>query len=72
VLTAADILAGVDSGSVPEPEPEPEPETKPGRVVYVYLDDAGVEHEVSEDELDQFEVLDEPDEPADPDRKDQS
>ena len=77
VLTAADILAGVDSSSVPEaepepvPEPEPDPETKSGRVVYVYVDDSGVEHEVDEDELDQFEVVDEPEDPDDPDRKDE-
>ena len=72
VLTAADILAGVDSSSVPEPELEPEPEAKSGRVVYVYVDDAGVEHEIDEDELDQFEMVDEPDdqdEPDEPDRK---
>jgi hypothetical protein len=75
VLTAADILAGVDSTTPkpdPEPEPEPEPEPKPEpepeteteteRVVYVYVDDDGVEHEVSEDELDDFEMVDEPDE----------
>ena len=30
------------------------------RVVYVYVDDDGVEHEVSEDELDDFEMVDEP------------
>jgi len=73
VLTAADILAGVDSDSVPEPEPEPEPESdKPGRVVYVYLDEAGVEHEVDADELDQFEMVDEPEDPDDPDRRDES
>jgi hypothetical protein len=68
VLTAADILAGVDSSSdlepMPEPEPEsePEPEPRTGRVVYVYVDDAGVEHEVGEDELGDFEVVDENDE----------
>jgi hypothetical protein len=64
VLTAADILAGVDSSSAPEPpsEPEPEPEPKAGRVVYVYVDDAGVEHEVGEDELGEFEVVDEDEE----------
>ena len=72
VLTAADILAGVDSSSVPEAEPEPEPDSKPGRVVYVYVDDAGVEHEVGEDELDQFEMVDEPEDPDRPDRKDES
>jgi hypothetical protein len=71
VLTAADILAGVDSSSLPEPEPEPhaEPEATSGRVVYVYVDDSGVEHEVDEDELDQFEMVDEPEDPNDPDRK---
>ena len=69
VLTAADILAGVDSSSEPHPEPEavpdPEPpatEAKPARVVYVYVDDAGVEHEVDEDELDDFEVVDDDEE----------
>jgi hypothetical protein len=119
VLTAADIIAGVDSttperepepkpppepepvpepdpGPEPEPEPEPEPvpepEPEPGpepgpepepepqlepepdaepepeptsetdRVVYVYIDDDGVEHEVGEDELDDFEVVDDTDE----------
>ena len=50
----------------PEPEPQPEPEREPeaetGRVVYVYVDDDGVEHEVSEDELDDFEMVDESDE----------
>jgi len=74
VLTAADILAGVDSSSMPEPEPEsePEPDAKTGRVVYVYVDDSGVEHEVEETELDQFEMVDEPEDPDDPDRKGES
>jgi hypothetical protein len=74
VLTAADILAGVDSSSMPEPEPEPapEPDAKTGRVVYVYVDDSGVEHEVDETELDQFEMVDEPEDPDDPDRKGES
>ena len=48
----------------PEPEPEPEPEpgsvtgagTGPEAAVYVWVDDDGVEHEVSEDELHEFEV----------------
>ncbi|MGH3459200.1 hypothetical protein [Aeromicrobium sp.] len=70
VLTAADIIAELD-----EPENEPEPEAPPAtdqrRVVYVYVDEAGVEHEVAEDELDQFEVVDEPDKPAEPDRRDE-
>lgn len=54
VLTAADFAAGAE-------EPE--------RVVYVFVDDDGVEHEVGEDELDEFEMVDEteePDEPVDP------
>lgn len=48
VLTAADIAAGA--------EPEP--------VVYVFVDEDGVEHEVGEDELDQFVPVDEADEEA--------
>jgi hypothetical protein len=40
--------------------------------VYVYVDDAGVEHEVGEDELDQFEMVDEPEDTDDPERKDES
>jgi hypothetical protein len=36
--------------------------TPPERVVYVFVDEDGVEHEVDEDELDEFEVVDdEPD-----------
>jgi hypothetical protein len=61
VLTAADIAAGVeDAGADLEPldEPEPEPPTPSDRVVYVYVDDAGVEHEVTEDELDDYEIVD--------------
>ena len=36
--------------------------TPPERVVYVFVDEDGVEHEVGEDELDEFEVVD--DEPG--------
>ncbi len=54
--------------SVPEPEAvaetaspaEPEPKTEPERVLYVFVDEDGVEHEVNEDELDEFELVDEP------------
>ncbi len=46
-------------------EPETEPETKPEGVVYVYVDDDGVEHEVGADELEEFEVVDEPDSDVD-------
>jgi len=65
VLTAAEIAAGAEAPT-PEPEPEPEkpepePEPQPAddeRVVYVFVDEDGVEHEVSEDELGDFEVVD--------------
>lgn len=49
----------------PEPSAAPEPRavvTAP--VVYVFVDEDGVEHEVSEDELAEYEVVD--DEPDDP------
>lgn len=72
VLTAAEIAAGSEPEPTPEPEPEPEPEPTPEpepepepsdeRVVYVYVDEDGVEHEVSEDELAEFEVVDEEEE----------
>lgn len=43
----------------PEPQPEPEPEPAPTqRVMFVFVDEDGVEHEVSEDELDQYEIVD--------------
>ncbi|MGZ8769415.1 MAG: hypothetical protein ACXWXJ_00275 [Aeromicrobium sp.] len=47
-----------------EPEPEPEPEPKPApaageeRVRYVFVDEVGVEHEVDEDELTDYEIVD--------------
>ena len=63
-MTAADIIAGIDE-MAPPPTPEPEPEAEPDRVVYVYVDDDGVEHEVGEDELDDFEMIDEPDHESD-------
>lgn len=65
VLTAADIAAGLDQ---PERGPnadadadaaaEAESDTDDERVVYVYVDEDGVEHEVSQDELAEFEVVD--------------
>ena len=56
--------------AVPEPEPgpepvaehPPEPEPVAETVMYVYVDEDGVEHEVSEDELAEFEIVDEEDE----------
>lgn len=57
VVTAGDIVAGVVP-TEPEPELEPEPTPIPERVVYVFVDEDGVEHEVGEDELADFEVVD--------------
>lgn len=66
VLTAAEIAAGAPvpvSEGVAEVETEPEtdvvPEREAERVVYVVVDEDGVEHEVGEDELGDFEILDE-------------
>jgi hypothetical protein len=56
VPTAAEIAAGRDVENLPEPAPAPTVE--PERVVYVFVDEDGVEHEVGEDELDEFEVVD--------------
>ncbi len=59
VLTAADIAAGRDRPPTErEPELATEPEPEPERVVYVFVDEDGVEHEVGEDELAEFEVVD--------------
>jgi hypothetical protein len=52
-LSAEEVAAG-DFEVVEEPEPEPET----GPVVYVFVDEDGVEHEIGEDELDDFEVVD--------------
>ena len=41
----------------PEPEPDPAPDDEPVR--YFWVDENGVEHEVSEDELEEFELYDE-------------
>ena len=56
---------------VPEtvPEPVPEPAVPGPKVMYVFVDDDGVEHEVSEDDLDEFEIVDEDD--VDPSGSDQ-
>lgn len=66
VMTAAEIAAtsGVVSEPVTEPEFEPVPESEPAdpeRVVYVFVDEHGVEHRVGEDELAEFEVVDDED-----------
>jgi hypothetical protein len=64
VPTAAEIAA--ESGSEPAPASKPEPEPESERVVYVFVDEDGVEHEVDEAELDAFEVVDdEPDSETD-------
>jgi len=46
----------------PEPEPAPEVDDAEEVVVYVYVDDDGVEHEISADELAEFEVVDDDEE----------
>ncbi len=61
VLTAADIIAGIDEKAPAptlEPWPDDETDAENERVVYVYIDDDGVEHEVGEDEMDDFEMAD--------------
>jgi hypothetical protein len=63
ILTAAEIAAAVgpeaerDAEDAPDPAGEPD-SASPERVVYVYVDENGVEHEVSEEELGDFEVVD--------------
>lgn len=65
-LEVVEAVEEVEEPVVPEPEPVPVPgpESEPvaETVVYVYVDEDGVEHEVSEDELAEFEVVDEEDE----------
>lgn len=65
-----------EPGPEPDPEPEPEPDAEPETsdepkdapdpdpepVVYVFVDEDGVEHEVTEAELDQYEIVDEDEE----------
>jgi hypothetical protein len=79
VLTAADIVSGRDQPepkqepkSVPEPRPGPQAADEDERVVYVYVDDDGIEHEVSEAELAEFEVVDEDDEADEADEADET
>lgn len=75
IAAAADAAPEPAPAPVPEPEPEPEPEPVPEpvpepapepagdeRVVYVFVDEDGVEHEVGEDELGEFEIVDDEDE----------
>lgn len=52
VLTAGEIAAETEPVPVPVPEP----------VVYIYVDDDGVEHEISEADLDAYEVVDDEEE----------
>lgn len=74
-IAAADSAPEPEPEPVPVPEPEPEPEPDPvpepepvpepagdERVVYVFVDEDGVEHEVGEDELGEFEIVDDEDE----------
>lgn len=80
-LTADEVEAGgyvvTDDDPPPPPELVPEPEAAPwpasaapeAKVAYVFVDEDGVEHEVSEDELDEFEIVE--DEGVDPTDTDQ-
>ena len=57
VLTAADIAAGLDA-----PDASAAPDVLDDEnVLYVYIDEDGVEHEVTADELAEFEIVDEED-----------
>ena len=51
---------GDEVGELPEPEPEPEPEPPANAepVTYVFVDEDGVEHEVTEEELADYEIVD--------------
>ena len=51
-----------DPEPAPEPEPEPEPPAKAEPVTYVFVDEDGVEHEVTEDELGDYEIVDDDEE----------
>ncbi len=68
-LTAEEVDAGGfvvsdDEPTAPgQPDPvEPEPVEPPAPVMYVFVDEDGVEHEVSEDELGEFEIVDDDEE----------
>jgi len=51
------IVADEEPGLEPVPEPEPEPDAEP--LTYFWVDENGVEHEVTEAELHEFELYDE-------------
>lgn len=63
-----EIAEEVPIDEVEEPEPEivppsePASPTPPEKVVYVFVDEDGVEHELSEDELADFEIVDDDEE----------
>lgn len=63
VPTAAQIAAEAAGTGARDADPSPAPE--PERVVYVFVDEDGTEHEVGEDELDEFEVVDDDADDAD-------
>ncbi|REK69028.1 hypothetical protein DX116_19450 [Aeromicrobium endophyticum] len=68
VPTAAEIAA--ESARTADPRGDAPPTAEPERVVYVFVDEDGTEHEVGEDELDEFEVVDDDlDDADDPDAK---
>lgn len=49
---------GEEVGELPEPQPEPQHATNSPSVVYIFIDEDGIEHEVSEAELADYEIVD--------------
>lgn len=73
VMTAGEIVGGDLPETAPAPAPAPAPATAPepaaadesaggDDVVYVFVDEDGVEHEVSAEDMAEFEIADEQDE----------
>jgi hypothetical protein len=58
----AGVMTAGEIAGIAEPEAEHVQVHTDERVVYVFVDEDGVEHEVSEDELGDFEIVDEEDE----------
>jgi hypothetical protein len=62
VMTAAEIAAAAEVAPEPEPTPPPKPAETSERIMYVFVDEDGVEHEVHEDELGDFDIVDDEEE----------
>ena len=60
VLTAADFVAADEPASddaATDPDDVEDPEDVEEEVVYIYVDDDGVEHELTADEIAEFDVI---------------